>query len=82
MINRVLDAKSTPVQQRSAGLVRRAVTDRRQLAQLDYLIAKIVLEAVTGKRGVRGFRKVPYRKIREDWGLVSLLHARNRWGRK
>lgn len=81
MINRVLGARSTPVQQRSAPLLRRAVTDRRQLEQLDYQIARIVLRTVTGRRGVRAFRQVPYRKMREGWGLVSVLDSRNRWGR-
>lgn len=81
MINRVLGARSTPVQQRSAPLLRRAVTDRKQLEQLDYLIARIVLRTVTGRRSVQAFRQVPYRKMREDWGLVSVLDSRNRWGR-
>jgi reverse transcriptase-like protein len=81
MINRVLAAWSSPVQQRSAPLLRRAVTDRRQLEQVDYLIARIVLRAVTGRPGARAFRDIPYRKMRDDWGLLSVLDSRNRWGR-
>ena len=69
------------MQQKSSSLVRRAITNREQLAQLDYWLARIVVQAVTGDRSVRGFRKVPYARIRKDWGLVSLLHSRNVWGR-
>jgi hypothetical protein len=78
IINRMFDRRAAPSHEgRAAALVRRAVTDRRQLAQLDYRIARIVLKAVTGDAGVRAFRRVPYRRIREEWGLVSLEHARN-----
>jgi hypothetical protein len=81
VINRVLVGDGGALQQRSASLVRRAITNREQLAQLDYWLARIVVQAVTGDPTVRGFRKVPYSRIREDWRLVSLLHSRNRWGR-
>jgi hypothetical protein len=81
VINRVLAGDGGPFQQRSASLVRRAITNREQLAQLDYWLARIVVQAVTGDPSVRGFRKVPYSRIRDDWKLVSLLHSRNRWGR-
>jgi hypothetical protein len=77
VLNRALDPAPGPFQQPSAALLRQAVTDRRQLAQLDYLLARIVLRAVTGDANVRAFRTVPYRRIRERWGLVSLLRARN-----
>ncbi len=79
VINRALQPRVDFPQQRSAALLRRAVTDRHDLEQLDYSIARIVLRAITGRREVRGFRAVPYRKMREDWGLVSVFHARNRW---
>jgi hypothetical protein len=61
----------------SAALLRRAVTDRRQLAQLDHWIARIVLHAISGNSSVKTFRKIPYRKLRQDWNLVSLEHLRN-----
>ena len=77
VLNSALDRKPGPFQQRSALLVSRVVTDRRQLAQIDYQLARIVLEAVTGDRSVRAFRRTPYRKIRESWGLRSTEHARN-----
>lgn len=77
VVNRALDPRPGPFQQSSATLLRRAVTDRRQLEQIDYLLARIVAAAVTGDRSVRAFRHAPYRRIRQDWGLLSVLHARN-----
>jgi hypothetical protein len=79
VINRALDSRIAFSQQRSAVLLRKAVTDRTDLKQLDYWIARIVLRAVTGERSPRAFRAVPYRTIREDWRLMSLLQARNLW---
>ncbi len=79
VINRALQPRPSFAQQASAVLLRKAVTDRPQLRQLDYWIARIVLRAVTGQTGVRAFRAIPYRTIRRDWQLISLLHARNRW---
>jgi len=63
----------------TAALLRCAVTDREQLAQFDYRLARLVVRVVTGDAGVRAFRLVPYRKVREEWGLRSLLHSRNGW---
>ena len=79
VINSVLEPGKTPFEQRSAILLRLAVTDRAQLAQMDYWIARIVLKAVLGDTGVRAFRKVSYRKMRQDWRLISLVHARNKF---
>jgi hypothetical protein len=79
VINRALEPRLEFSQQRSATLLRRAVTDREDLKQLDYCIARIVLRAITGQRGARGFRVIPYRKMREEWQLISLLQARNKW---
>jgi hypothetical protein len=79
IINRAIDPKTAAFQQRSAALLRRAITDRRQLKQLDHLIARLVAEAVTGQTGARAFRTVPYRKIRDEWKLVSVQAARNAW---
>lgn len=58
-------------------MLRHVVTDRDQLAQLDHRIAQIVASAVTGRPGPRAFREVPYRTLREDWGLRSLVATRN-----
>jgi hypothetical protein len=62
---------------RAAVPLRRLVTDRRQLEHLDRLIALIVVRCASGAFGARGFREVPYRRIRSEWGLTSLAHARN-----
>jgi hypothetical protein len=66
----------------AASLLRRAVTNRAQLAQLDHWVARLVLRAITGDGSVKAFRQVPYRQLRQEWGLQSLEHARNRWGRE
>ena len=78
VLNQALAAEPSPFQQASTSLLRRAVTDRSQLAEVDYWLARTVVRAVTGDGGVKGFRRVPYAKVREEWGLVSLEHARNR----
>lgn len=77
VINEALDERPGPFQQASASLLRHAITDRNQLSQIDYWLARMAVKAVTGDGGVRAFRRVPYRKVREEWGLVSLEHARN-----
>ncbi len=82
VINRALSPRLEFSQQRSAALLRRVVTDRGFFKQLDYAVARIVLEAVTGQPGPRAFRQVPYRTIREDWHLTSLLQSRNKWTRE
>lgn len=81
VLNRALDPRPHPFQQPSATLLRRAVTDRRQLRQLDLLLARTAVGAVTGYAGARAFRSVPYRTVRMSWGLRSLLHERNRHGK-
>jgi hypothetical protein len=78
VVNAALDPRSAVTQQRSAILLRRVVTDRKQLEQIDYWIARIVVGAVTGRRNVRAFRDLPYRRLRAEWGLTSLVAARNR----
>jgi hypothetical protein len=80
-VNRTLSSRLDFTQERSAALLRRAVTNREDLKQLDYAIARIVARAVTGVPGPRAFREVSYRKIREEWRLISLFHARNQWPR-
>lgn len=80
VVNDMIAPRPSPLQQASSSLLGRAVTDRGQLAQIDYWLARMVVKAVTGDTGVRAFRRVPYRTVREDWGLASLEHARNRAG--
>jgi hypothetical protein len=55
-----------------------AVTDRRQLKDLDFRIARTIAEALAGRHGSRSFRRYPYRKLRAEWGLTSLVVQRNR----
>ena len=80
-INRALGQRTDPLRPDVADLVQRVVTDRAQLQQLDYWIARIVVRVVTRRSGARGFRVLPYHRIRSEWKLRSLVHARNRWGR-
>jgi hypothetical protein len=54
------------------------VSDRAQLAQLDYWLARSIAEAATGSRGVRAFRRMPYDWLRREAGLRSRVVARNR----
>ncbi|MBX3188511.1 MAG: hypothetical protein KF819_15960 [Labilithrix sp.] len=54
------------------------VSDRAQLAQLDYLLALWIAEAATGARGPAAFRRLGYRWLRRRAGLESRLVARNR----
>jgi hypothetical protein len=58
--------------------LRREATDRQQLRQLDYGLARLVAQAVTGQAGVKVFRQLSYRQIRTDWKLISLCRARDR----
>lgn len=53
------------------------VSNRSQLAQLDYWLARWLAEAATGKMGPATFRHLPYRWLREEAGLVSRVVARN-----
>jgi hypothetical protein len=76
VLNEALDPASL-CRQKSALLLRSVVTNRPQLKDLDYHIARIVAESLSGVPGVRAFRRVPYRKVRESWKLVSLYHQRN-----
>lgn len=75
-LNQSLDPRN-PLGHKSALPLRSVVTDRGQLKQLDYQIARLVLRSVTGSTSVRAFRQVPYRKLRGPWRLISLYHARN-----
>jgi hypothetical protein len=71
-----------PLRNRFAAFLRCQATDRHQLRQLDYQIARLVAQVVTGKGSVKAFQHAPYRKMRTDWKLLSLCRARNRKGRR
>jgi hypothetical protein len=52
-------------------------TDRGTLKDLDFRIARKIVQLATGRPGVRGFRKLPPAALYRDMGLVSLIHLRN-----
>lgn len=79
-VNRAIGPEASPFQSADVPFLHRIATARHQLVQLDHWIARIVLGAVTGSRDVRAFREVPYQRLREEWGLTSLVETRNNWG--
>jgi len=76
VVNETLDPRST-LAHRHAPLLRSVVNDRKQLAELDYRTARLVAEMLTGDRSPRAFRRVPWRRMRSDFGLQSLVALRN-----
>lgn len=78
VINRTLHPEARIFRHRSSDIVWRILTNRPQLRHLDGLIARLAVRAVTGDESAKAFRRVPYRVVRRDWGLVSLFHGRNR----
>jgi hypothetical protein len=80
-VNQALDPKQ-PLAHKTALLLRRVITDRRQLRQMDQHIAHLVARTLTGRAGPRALRGVVCGSLRQGGNLVSLYHARNRSGRK
>jgi hypothetical protein len=78
VINALLDPDRAHLEGAAAALLAGAVTDRGHLDWLDHELARIVATAVSGHPGAAAFRMVPYRRIRSEWGLISLRHARDR----
>ena len=76
-VNRLLDPRSAAAHP-YARLLHTTVTDRSYLQWLDYEAASIVLGQSLGVRNVRHFRSVPISRLRHQFGLVSLVAARNR----
>ena len=60
-----------------AGAILRDTTDRNMLKDLDYRIARKIVQVATGQPGVRGFRQLTVHDLRERWGLVSFVKQRN-----
>ena len=52
-------------------------TDRGSLKDLDFRIARKIVQNATKRPGVRGFRQLPPAALYRDMGLVSLVHLRN-----
>ena len=78
VVNSLLDPDRPHLAGAVASMLAGAVTDRMQLDWLDHQLARIVAGAVSGDPGAAAFRQVPYRRIRANWGLVSLRYARDR----
>jgi retron-type reverse transcriptase len=75
-VNEALDPDS-PARHKHAPLLRHVITSRQQLKAADYQIARIIARTLTGIANAKAFRKVSYRTLRQNWGLVSLCHLRN-----
>jgi hypothetical protein len=54
-----------------------ATTDRGVLKDLDFRIARKIVQAATATSGVHGFREVPPRTLYTEMGLTSLVRLRN-----
>lgn len=54
-----------------------ATTDRNVLKDLDFRIARKIVQASTGRPGVKGLRLLPPRTLYTEMGLVSLVHVKN-----
>lgn len=52
-------------------------TDRGVLKDLDFRIARKIVQSATGRPGVLGFRVLPPAVLRAEMGLVSLVRLRN-----
>lgn len=78
VLNVFLDREDAQVHGAAVPLLAHAITDRRQLDELDHELALLVASTATGIPGPQAFRRAPYRVVREDWGLRSLRRARDR----
>lgn len=76
VVNEAFEAR-TELALSHENMLRDLVSDRAQLRELDHLLALWVAEAVSGRRGPRAFRDVPWRFLREEAGLRSRVAARN-----
>jgi hypothetical protein len=76
VVNEALDPRSA-LAHRHAPALRTMVNDRRQLAELDYLVARWIAEMLTGEPSVRALRRVPWQRMRSDFGLASQVALRN-----
>lgn len=52
-------------------------TDRGVLKDLDFRIARKIVQAATGRPGVKGFRVLAPRALYAEMGLLSLVHLKN-----
>jgi hypothetical protein len=80
IVNAALDP-AHPLSAAAAAALRTRVDDRGQLRDLDYKLARLVAETLSGRPSVRAFRSHPPRQLRAQAGLGSLVRERNRAGR-
>ena len=52
-------------------------TDRDALKDLDFRVAREIVQVATGRPGVRGFRLIAPAVLHRDMGLASLVSLRN-----
>jgi hypothetical protein len=74
--NVMLDATS-PFAVAGLSSILDTTTDRGVLKDLDFRIARKIVQVATRRPGVRGFRQLPPAALYRDMGLVSLVHLRN-----
>ena len=62
-----------------AGLpaLRDTTTDRGVLKDLDFRIMRAIVQAATGRSGIRGLRVLPPHRLYGEFGLTSLVNLRN-----
>jgi len=54
-----------------------STTDRGTLKDVDFRIARKIVQTATGRPGVRGFRLLPPAALHRDLGLTSLVRLKN-----
>ncbi|KTC92329.1 reverse transcriptase domain-containing protein [Legionella cincinnatiensis] len=78
IVNNLLNEKN-PFQDPTIRRIFKEITNRGCLKQIDYSIALIIVELLTGIKGVRAFRKISYATLRNEWHLTSLCREKNYW---
>ena len=74
--NVMLDTES-PFAVSGLSALLKTTTDRGVLKDLDFRIARKIVQTATRTPGVRGFRQLSPATLRDDMGLVSLVQLRN-----
>jgi retron-type reverse transcriptase len=81
VVNSALDP-TQPLAHAAAQVLRHLVDDRGQLRDIDYKLTRMVAQTLSGRHSVRALRAYPPRRLREQAGLSSLVHARDRASRQ
>ncbi len=77
LVNQLLDSNN-PLHNKQLLELIQYCTDRGQLKQLDFFIAQIIAEKITGKKCLQAFHRIPYKKLRQTYGLTSLVRIKNK----